>query len=194
LQQAQAEAERCLVAAQERATAMEAEGYRVGLSRGEEAARAATQAQFASLLASLHKATEECARLRQDILQQAEADVVALAFHVARKIIQHEATCNPDILAATVRRALSRITDRERVVVRVNPADLQRALQLKEDLLYTVEGLRHLSVEGDDTVCPGGCLVDATCGEIDARLEAQCEELEQRFREHYRLMSEANVS
>ena len=115
-------------------------------------------------------------------------------FHVARKIIQHEATCNPEILAATVRRALAHVTDRERVVVRVNPVELQRALQLKEDLLYTVEGLRHLGIEGDEAVRPGGCLVDSTCGEINARLEVQCEELEQRFREHYRLMSEANVS
>jgi flagellar assembly protein FliH len=173
---------------------MEAEGYRTGLTKGEEAARAEVQAQFASLFASLQKVTEECARLRQDILQQAEADVVAFAFHVARKIIQHEATCNPEILATTVRRALAHVTDREGVVVRVNPADLQRALQLKADLLHTVEGLRHLDIEGDETVRPGGCLVDSTCGEIDARLEAQCEELEERFREHYRLMSEANVS
>jgi flagellar assembly protein FliH len=194
LQQPQVEAERCLAAAQERATVMEAEGYRAGLTKGEEAARAAMQAQFAALFAGLQKATEECVRLRQDILQQAEADVVTLAFHVARKIIQHEATCNPEILAATVRRALAHVTDRERVVVRVNPAELQRALQLKEDLLYTVEGLRHLGIEGDEAVRPGGCLVDSTCGEIDARLEVQCEELEQRFREHYRLMSEANVS
>jgi flagellar assembly protein FliH len=173
---------------------MEAAGYRAGLTKGEETARADVQAQFASLFASLQRATEECARLRQDILQQAEADVVAFAFHVARKIIQHEATCNPEILATTVRRALAHVTDREGVVVRVNPADLQRALQLKADLLHTVEGLRHLDIEGDETVRPGGCLVDSTCGEIDARLEAQCEELEQRFREHYRLMSEVNVS
>jgi flagellar biosynthesis/type III secretory pathway protein FliH len=43
-------------------------------------------------------------------------------------------------------------------------------------------------------VGPGGCLVESTFGEIDARLEAQLEELEQRFREHYSLMLEANVS
>jgi flagellar assembly protein FliH len=194
LQQAQVEAERYLAAARERATILEAEGYRAGRSKGEEAARADMQAQFASVFMSLQTATAECARLRQDILQRAEADVVALAFHVARKIIQHEALCNPEILAATVRRALSHVTDHERVVVRVNPIDLQRALQLKENLLHTIEGLRHLSIEGDDTVRPGGCLVDSTCGEIDARLEAQCEELEQRFREHYRPMLEANVS
>jgi flagellar assembly protein FliH len=57
-----------------------------------------------------------------------------------------------------------------------------------------VQGLRHLSIEGDALVGPGGCLVESTFGEIDARLEAQLEELEQRFREHYSLRSEASVS
>jgi flagellar assembly protein FliH len=131
------------------------------------------------VFASLQQATEACAHLRQNILQQAEADVIALAFHVARKIIQHEATCNPEILATTLRRAFAHVMDRDRVVVRVNPAELQRAHQLKADLLHTVAGLRHLSLEGDEMVRPGGCLVESSCGEIDARLESQLEELEQ---------------
>lgn len=194
LQQAQAEAERCLGEARERAAAREAEGYRVGLKQGEEAAYTAVQAQFASVFASLQQAAAGCVQIRQEVLQQAEEDIIALAFHLARKIIQHEAVYNPDILVATLRRALAAVMDRDHVVVRVNPADLERALQLQADLLHTVEGLRHLTIEGDQTVGPGGCLVESTFGEIDARLEAQFEELERRFREHYSLMSEINVS
>ena len=193
LQQTQAQAERCLIEARERAAAMEAEGYRAGLKKSEEAAYTAVQTQFASVFASLQQAAEGCIRLRQDVLQQAEEDIVTLAFHLARKVIQHEALYNRDILVATLRRALASVMDRDHVVVRVNPADLERALQLQADLLHTVEGLRHLTIEGDKTVGPGGCLVESTFGEIDARLETQFEELEQRFREHYSLMSEINV-
>jgi flagellar biosynthesis/type III secretory pathway protein FliH len=194
LQQAQAEAERCLAEARERAAATEAAGYSAGHQQGEAAARTDMQAQFASVFASLQKATQECASLRQDVLHQAEDDIVTLVFHLARKVIQHEALCDRDIVATSLRRALACVMEREQVTVRVNPLDLERALQLKEDLLHTVQGLRHLSIEGDAMVGPGGCLVESTFGEIDARLEAQIEELEQRFREHNSLRSEASVS
>jgi flagellar assembly protein FliH len=194
LQQAQMEAERCLSAAQERAAALEAAGYKAGLKKGEETARGEVQAQFASVLTSLQNAAVACASLHQDICQRAEAELIDFAFHIARQIIHHEATCNPEILATTLRRAFAYVMDRQRVVVRVSPTDLQRALALKADLLQSVDGLKHLSIEGDEAVSPGGCLLETSCGEIDARLEAQFEELEQRFREHYRLMSEASVS
>jgi flagellar biosynthesis/type III secretory pathway protein FliH len=194
LQQAQEEAERCLAEARERAVAVEAAGYSVGHKQGEVAARTDMQAQFASVFASLQKATEECASLRQSVLQQAEDDIVTLVFHLARKVIQHEALGSREIVATSLRRALACVIEREHVTVRVNPMDLERALELKEDLIHTIQGLRHLSIEGDEMVGPGGCLVESTFGEIDARLEAQLEELEQRFREHYSLMLEANVS
>ncbi len=194
LQQAQEQAERCLAEVRERAVAAEASGYSAGHKQGEAAARTDIQAQFASVFASLQKATEACASLRQDVLQQAEDDIVTLVFHLARKVIQHEARCSREIVAASLRRALACVMEREHVMVRVKPTDLERALQLKEDLIHTVQGLRHLSIAGDEMVGPGGCLVDTTFGEIDARLEAQLEELEQRFREHYSLMSEASVS
>ena len=194
LQQAQEEAERCLAEARERAVAAEAAGYNVGHKQGEAAARTDMQAQFASVFASLQKATEACASLRQGVLQQAEDDIVTLVFHLARKVIQHEALCSREIVATSLRRALAYVMEREHVSVRVNPMDLERALELKEDFIHTVQGLRHLSIAGDEMVGPGGCLVETTFGEIDARLEAQLEELEQRFREHYSLMSEASVS
>jgi flagellar biosynthesis/type III secretory pathway protein FliH len=194
LQQAQEEAERCLAEARERAAAAEAAGYDAGHKQGEAAARTDMQAQFASVFASLQKATAACASLRQGVLQQAEDDIVTLVFHLARKVIQHEALCNREIVATSLRRALAYVMEREHVSVRVNPMDLERALELKEDFIHTVQGLRHLSIVGDETVGPGGCLVETTFGEIDARLEAQLEELEQRFREHYSLMSEASVS
>jgi flagellar assembly protein FliH len=174
--------------------AMEAEGYRAGLQQGEEAARTAVQAEFATLFASLQHAAADCVRLRHDILWQAEEDIVSLALLLARKVIQYEAQWHGEILASTLRRALAHVVDRDHLMVRVNPADLEQALQLKEGLLHSVDGLRHLIIEGDTTVGIGGCLVESTFGEIDARLESQFEELEQRFREHYSLKSEATVS
>jgi flagellar assembly protein FliH len=193
LQQAREEAERCLAEARQRAEAIETEAYQAGFRQGEAAAREEIRQQFASALASFQHVTEEVATLRQKILRQAEEDVVTLAFHLARKIIQQEILRGREVLAATLRRALELLVDRDTVVVRVNPADLELAQELQGESMHAIRTIRHLTIEGDETVGRGGCVVESAFGEIDARIESQLAELEQRFRERYSQVSEAGL-
>jgi flagellar biosynthesis/type III secretory pathway protein FliH len=190
LQQAQAEAERCIAEAQAQAAMLHTQGYDEGLRRGEEAGKRAAAEQYSTLLASFLLSTEAVIRLREDILRLAEEDIVTLAFHLARKIIRHEVRSPRDTLTATLRQALAYVVDRDQVTVRVNPEDLQLASTLQQELRQTIEGLRGLTFEGDATIGRGGCVVTSAFGEIDARLEAQLEELERRFHAHSLPVSE----
>ena len=194
LHQAQEEAERCLRDAREQAAALAAEAYRAGFKQGEEAAREATREQFALVLASFHHAAEEILQLRAKVLRLAEEDVITLALHIARKIIRQEVLSNREVLTTTLRRALDRLIDRDNIVARVNPEDLQQALDLQEDLLPTTGGIQALTIQADTAIGRGGCVVESAFGEIDARLEAQIEEVEQRFREQYSLVLEASTA
>jgi flagellar assembly protein FliH len=189
--QAQEEAERCLQAAHEQATAITAEAYSVGFKQGEEAAHEAMREPFARALTSFQQAAEAILHLRTQVLRLAEEDVITLAFHFARKVIHQEALNNREVLSTTLRHALDRLIDRDNIVVRVSPADLQQALELQADLLNIFGGIKALTIQADATIGRGGCVVESTFGEIDARLEAQIEEIEQRFREQYSPGSEA---
>ena len=190
--EAQAAAERCIAEAQTQAAALQAQAYDEGFRQGEAAGKNAISEQFTTALASFLQATEDITSLRAEVLRLAEADIITLAFHIARKIIHQEVRCPRDILAATLQQALLHVVDREQVVVRVHPADLDLASSLVQDLRQKIDGLRQLTVEGDPTVGRGGCVVASAFGEIDARLEAQFEELEQRFREQCRPLSEGS--
>jgi flagellar assembly protein FliH len=194
LQQAQEAAAHCLAEARDQAAALQAQRYTEGFRQGEEAGRQAMVAQYVSVVTGFQRATEELTRLREEVLRQAEDDIVTLAFYLARRVLHQEVSSHRDTLATTLRQALAHVVDLEQVTVRLNPADLERAAALQPDLLQTVEGLRLLTLEGDETVGPGGCVVVSAFGEIDARLEAQLAELEQRFRAQYRLASEAHVA
>jgi flagellar biosynthesis/type III secretory pathway protein FliH len=194
LQQAREEAERILAAAQNKATALEAEAYELGLRQGKDAARQDVQQQFASILASFQQATEEIVNLRHEVLRQAEEDVVTLALQLARKIIHREAQSSRDVLAAILRRALPYVVESEEVVVHVNPADLEQTQDLPQDLMHSLRTIRHVTIKGDETIGRGGCVVESAFGEIDARIETQFEELEQRFREQYSPLAEAMTS
>jgi flagellar assembly protein FliH len=194
LQEAQDEAERCLASAQEQAVALTTAAYEHGFRRGEEAARQALTAQLSPVLSAFQQATTEIAHLRATVLQQAEEDIITLAFQLARKIIQYEALEHREVLAATLTRALEYVAEQNQIVVRVHPDDFHYATELKEELGPARGDIKTLTIQGDTSVGRGGCLVESSLGTIDARIEAQFDELEQRFRAQYSLDLEANVA
>lgn len=184
LQQAQEEAECCLAQAQEQAANLKHAAYDEGFKQGEEAARQEITTQCAPLFASLHQALEGLSSVRAEALRLAEQDIITLAFHLAHKIIQQEIRTNRQVLATTLQRALAYLVDCDHVVIRVNPDDLDQARALQPGLLDSGAEDATLMIRGDTSIGRGGCLVDSEFGAIDARIEAQFEELEQRFREH----------
>jgi flagellar assembly protein FliH len=194
LQEAQDEAARCLASAQEQAAALTTAAYEQGFRQGEEEARQALTAQFSPVLDAFQQATTEIAHLRATVLQQAEEDIITLAFQLARKIIQYEALEHREVLAATLTCALEHVVEQDQIVVRVHPDDLHYATEIKEKLGHTRGDIKTLTVRGDTSIGRGGCLVESSLGTIDARIEAQFEELEQRFRAQHSLDLEGRVA
>ena len=194
LQEAQDEAARCLANAQEQAMALTTTAYEQGFRQGEEAARQALTAQLSPVLGAFQQATTEIAHLRTTVLQQAEEDIITLAFQLARKIIQYEALEHREVLATTLTRALEQVVEQDQIVVRVHPDDLHYAMEIKEKLGHTRGDIKTLTVREDPSVGRGGCLVESSLGTIDARIDAQFEELEQRFWTQHALDREGRVA
>ena len=194
LQEAQDEAARCLAKAQEQAVALTTAAYEQGCRQGEEAARQALTAQLSPVLSAFQQATTEIVHLRATVLQQAEEDIITLAFQLARKIIQYEALEHREVLAATLTRALEHVVQQDQIVVRVHPDDVHYAAEIKEELGHARGDIETLTVKGDASIGRGGCLVESSLGTIDARIEAQLEELEQRFRAQHALDLEVRVA
>jgi flagellar assembly protein FliH len=99
-----------------------------------------------------------------------------------------------EVLAATLTRALEHVVEQDQIVVRVHPDDLHYATEIKEELGQARGDIKTLTVQGDTSIGRGGCLVESSLGTIDARIEAQFDELEQRFRAQYSVDREASVA
>jgi flagellar assembly protein FliH len=194
LQEAQDEAARCLASAQEQAVGLTTTAYEQGFRQGEEAARQALTAQLSPVLSAFQQATTEIVHLRATVLQQAEEDIITLAFQLARKIIQYEALEHREVLAATLTRALEHVVEQDQIVVRVHPDDVHYAAEIKEALGQARGDIKTLTVQGNTSIGRGGCLVESSLGTIDARIEAQFDELEQRFRAQHALDLEVRVA
>jgi len=149
------------------------EAYAEGLRRGTEAGREKFLDEVGEAGRALRSAADAIRKANADFLDKVAPQVVQLAMAVAVRILRREANIDPAIVLTTVREALSRMAEREHPVARVNPQDLDALREHKASLLEEFDGLRHIDVVPDESITPGGCIVESATLHLDARFEAQ---------------------
>lgn len=136
----------------------------------EEARKDGRVAGYEEVIVELSRVRQEAAQLQQD----AEKDMLDLAFKVAERVLGRAIEMDPDVVVDVVAKSLEHARERSSVVVRVNPADLPMVESSLGRLQAVVEGAR-LYIEPDDQVARGGCVIDTEAGRIDAQLDVQLE-------------------
>jgi flagellar assembly protein FliH len=114
-------------------------------------------------------------------LMNAEKHVVTLALAVARKIIGREIQTDTEIVYYTVKEALKQVADKAKIIIHINPADLDNITAHRADLQTLDRSLPELEFVPDDKISPGGCLIKTRTGAIDGTIPAQIEEIERNF-------------
>lgn len=111
----------------------------------------------------------ETANTQLDESQQVMAQgVLELACELARQVLRHELSSNPNALQPIIREALSVLaTDCKAALVRLNPLDLD----VLEDVLRQEFSGLSLSLLADANITQGGCLVEAAGTVVDGTIE-----------------------
>lgn len=151
------------------------DGERSGYAQGEQAGGDEVRRQVESVLQSLGRMLEELEALRRKDARDFEKELVEMVLAVARKVVGQEVAANPDAVAHLLRDALGRIEHAGPLTIRVNPADLERLSELRPQLLEGLADPGRVRFEADAGLDAGGCLIESSAGDIDARVE-------QRFR------------
>jgi flagellar biosynthesis/type III secretory pathway protein FliH len=128
----------------------------------------------------ISRLAEASARASQR-LTDAEAELVTLALEIARTVLGREASSGPEVLRDITRRALARVRQARRLVLRVNPEDLAWAERDARQWLPAGLVPEVLAFEADTDVARGGVRVDSELGRVDARIEAQLAALARGF-------------
>ena len=168
----QAIRELIMAEAREEAARQIQEAYQEGLARGTKEGREAFDASIAKSADMLEAAAAAMLRAREEFLASLEPQVVELATLIAERVLQREVRTDPEIIHSTVKRALAKITDRQRLKVRVHPGDSDALREYKVALLEDFSGIEELEVEADGSISPGGCIVESELMQVDARLDA----------------------
>jgi flagellar assembly protein FliH len=155
------------------------ESYEKGFEEGKRQA----ERGLANVFKALRDAVEDLVSLKEHVLRASEEDLLKLAVMIARKVIHQEITIDRLILAKVVSAAVSNASDRDELVIRLNPEDHRLVSAHKHLYLNGCSDDRFVELRPDDVIAPGGCIVDTVMGEIDARTDSQVDEIFRRLLE-----------
>lgn len=161
------------------ATAVQHEAYREGRDEGYRDGVLEARAELADAMGLLQHAIREGRTIRDRIVRAAERDVIELVIDVARSVLGAQVELEPTLVLDTVERALTRAGAQNVVRVRVHPDD--RAT-ISAGMAERHGEIVPFAVIDDHTVAVGGCVIDTSAGEIDARLDVQLDEIARLLR------------
>lgn len=153
-----------------------AEGYAEGFVQGRAQALLEAQQQINDYTAKQgREAAQQLGALIEAAAGQLEAAeqlagqaVLELACEMARQVLRHEISGNPNVLLPVVREALGLLfSDSKAVQIKLHPLDLD----VLQDTLREEHPNLPLTLQPDAAITRGGCLVESGGTVIDGRLE-----------------------
>lgn len=150
-------------------------------TRAAELARQWADEGLQSTLPAMREVGKTLHRERAQWLANWEADVIQLAVAIAEKLVRRQIETNSDVAPALIREALQLVTASARLRIRLNPADAENLGDFDKDVSNALAGIADVEIVPDDSISPGGCLLETDHGRIDARLQTQLERIFQEL-------------
>lgn len=183
LQSAQMQAQQMLaeaqanIAAQAEQLAEQAkqQGYQDGMQQGFAAGQEQGMAETVSRVEQLKMEFVELVMARRKVLTSMESEIVHLAVNIAEKIVGMELATGREIITGIVRQALATLKERDEVVVRVNPSEVEAITANQPAYEAMIEGLKRFEVIPDGAIEAGSCSIETSLGNVDARIATQLE-------------------
>ena len=141
------------------------EGFAAGVAHA--------QAQLDGPASAMAAAAEQLQAMRGDAAASVEPAAVELALRIAEQALGAWLVADRGVVVEVVRGALRRLVERDRVLILVNPDDLELVRDHASRLVGELGGIEHCEVQAERRVRPGGAIVRTSEGEVDATLETK---------------------
>ncbi len=158
------------------------EGYKLGeekgFSAGEKQGLHEASLDWQNLMLESEALINELQTSRMGILKASEEEMLKLVIAFARTVIKVEPTAQPEIVLKNIDQALNRVSEVDKIVLRVNIKDKAMCQAHKDQFLARLGSVSELRIVEDSTLAPGGIKIETGVGTIDATIESQTRELE----------------
>jgi flagellar assembly protein FliH len=149
------------------------EGYAAGA--------AAADREMSDMMTTMSNLIDMARAERHKLMTSAEPELVRLAMGIAERILHQQVALDRGVVIEMTKVAIARLVDRESVTVRVNPGDVERMREHRDEFLGAGE-IKNFRVIEDQRVDRGGVVVEADGGTIDARISTQLNEAKRVLR------------
>lgn len=175
-------------AAQLKQTAI-AEGQAQGKQEGLKTAQTQIQQQATQLveqrfaehlkttLPALTQVAQQLAAERDGWLLRWEHMAVELGVAIAEKLLRTNLAIRPELAIPMITEALQLAAGQTQLRLRLHPGDLDRLGTHAADVVRSLTTCAQPELVADESITPGGCVIDTQHGEIDARLETMLERI-----------------
>jgi flagellar assembly protein FliH len=136
---------------------------------------AAADREMGDMMATMRNLVDMARVERHKLMESAEPELVRLAVGIAERVLHQQIALDRGVVVEMARVAIGRLVEKESVTVRVNPGDLERMREHRDELLSNGE-IKNFRVIEDQRVDRGGVVVETDGGTIDARISTQVNE------------------
>ncbi|MGA9284860.1 MAG: FliH/SctL family protein [Solirubrobacteraceae bacterium] len=149
---------------------LRSEAHAAGYAEGRVAGHEEGAAEVTRLARTFEEAVTGIEALRGEVVEAIERDALDLGLQLAAKVaagVAGVAELRGELISEAVRGALARVSERRRIAVLVNPADLDLVKGAIAEQT-AASGVEHCEVRSDERVAAGGAIVATEEGEVDA--------------------------
>jgi flagellar assembly protein FliH len=171
------EIEKIFQEAQQKIEEAKKQGYEQGFSEGFKKGSEIQKDEVLAITNALHAIMEEVSLFKEKTIETSEKQILDLCFSIAEKIINQEISSDKNVILSVLKAAFRNIADRENIKVRLNPQDYQYMVEIKNEFISSMDGLRNVFFEEDGSIARGGAIIETSSGEVDARISEQLHEV-----------------
>jgi len=168
--------------AKRKAAAIENDAYEQGFAQGEKDGLEMGTKKNEKDLENIHGILKDLIDEKINIVKKYEEEILQLIDLIARKVVETTVSINSGAVKETILKSLMLAIDRSEITVRVSPDDFDYVKEIKPDFFEKIDGLKSITITSDASVSHGGCYVETTFGDIDARLEKQLDKISESIR------------
>ena len=133
--------------------------------------------EMGDMIATMRNLVDMARVERHKLIESAEPELVRLAMGIAERVLHQQIALDRGVVVEMAKVAIARLVDRESVTVRVNPADVERMREHRDEFLDAGD-IKNFRIVEDQRVDRGGVIVETDGGTIDARISTQLGEAE----------------
>jgi flagellar assembly protein FliH len=176
--QAQSEAQETKEKALNEVERIREEAQREGLEEGKAEGMSEVGEHIKEALDTLNDAV----KARKKFIKDSEGEILRLALKIAEQIIRSEVSLHRDVCMNIVSEAIGRVSDREVLILKVNHEDIEHIKKNRDRIANLVDGIKNFSIVEDNSVEPGGCIVETNLGFVDAKVSTKLKAIEEALK------------